>query len=80
MKTRIQKWGNSLAMRIPKHIAQEVGLHEGQEVDVFSEDGKLVAKPSQNVCFELSLLLKKVNRKNIHGETSWSESVGKEIV
>ena len=45
MKTRVQKWGNSLALRIPKSFASEVGLKSESPVEVSMEDGKLVIAP-----------------------------------
>ena len=42
MRTRIQKWGNSLALRIPKSFAAEVKLEQGSEIEVSLVDGKLV--------------------------------------
>ena len=45
MKTRVQKWGNSLALRIPKSFASEVGLEKETSVEVSLSDGKLVITP-----------------------------------
>jgi antitoxin MazE len=45
MKTRIQKWGNSLVLRIPKSFASEVGLQNESPVDLSMEDGKLIIAP-----------------------------------
>ena len=46
MRTRIQKWGNSLALRLPKHLAQEVGLTDDSHVHVVARDGKLEIDPA----------------------------------
>ena len=45
MKTRVQKWGNSLAIRIPKAFASQTGLAEDVEVSLELEKGKLVIRP-----------------------------------
>ncbi|USR89504.1 AbrB/MazE/SpoVT family DNA-binding domain-containing protein [Phormidium yuhuli AB48] len=45
MVATVAKWGNSLALRIPQHILQEIELVEGAEVDLVVIDGNLVVKP-----------------------------------
>jgi antitoxin MazE len=45
MQARIQKWGNSLAMRIPKAIAQDIGLSEGSKVEIVAKGGVLKIQP-----------------------------------
>lgn len=45
MKTRVQKWGNSLAVRIPKSFAAEAGLHANASVELSLVDGALVLFP-----------------------------------
>ncbi len=45
MKTRIQKWGNSLALRIPKSFAEEAGLREDAAVELSLAEGRLVVQP-----------------------------------
>ncbi|MHB8104169.1 MAG: AbrB/MazE/SpoVT family DNA-binding domain-containing protein [Dehalococcoidales bacterium] len=79
MKTRIQKWGNSLALRIPKSFADEVGLKKESSVEVSLADGKLViatvAKPKP----KLKQLLAKVTKDNQQHEFDTGSAVGKEI-
>ncbi|MFA4837666.1 MAG: AbrB/MazE/SpoVT family DNA-binding domain-containing protein [Dehalococcoidia bacterium] len=79
MKTRIQKWGNSLALRIPKSFAQEVGLESSSPVDILLEDGKLVVVPEAGPKFLLEELLKQVTKDNLHDEVKTGTPVGKEI-
>src|SRR5688572_9719403 len=57
MKTRIQKWGNSLALRIPKSFALETGLDQDAMVDVALVDGKLIVTPLQTPSITLEQLL-----------------------
>jgi antitoxin MazE len=45
MRTRVQKWGNSLALRIPRSFAVEIGLSENLAVDPCVADGRLVVQP-----------------------------------
>ena len=79
MRTRIQKWGNSLAVRIPRSYAVESRIEEGTEVRVSVEDGKLVVVPEVPPEFKLSELLDGINKKNIHREISTGGPVGREI-
>jgi antitoxin MazE len=79
MVTRIRKWGNSLALRIPKCFALEVGLEQGKPVEVSMEKGKLVIKPVAKPRFSLKDLLAKVSTRNLHREVETGPALGKEI-
>ncbi len=79
MKTRIQKWGNSLALRIPKSFADEVGLQKETSVDVSLADGKLVIATVAEPKPTLRQLLTKITKENMHGEFDTGTAVGKEI-
>ncbi len=76
MKARIQKWGNSLALRIPKPFAAEVGLEEDTPVDLLLEDGRIVIEPVPEPTLEE--LLSQVNETNLHGEVESGPPRGKE--
>ena len=78
MNARVQKWGNSLALRIPRPFALEVGLQENSEVELSLEDGTLVVRPVRRVRFDLSELLAKVTPRNRHAEIEVGKPVGKE--
>ena len=60
MQTKVQKWGNSLALRIPKSFAVEVGLTDNIPVDLSLVDGKLVVTPLVPTTFKLHELLAQV--------------------
>ncbi|MEA2345376.1 MAG: antitoxin MazE [Thermoanaerobaculia bacterium] len=79
MRTRVQKWGNSLALRIPKAFAQEVGLEQDGEVDLSVEKGRLVVVPPVTPSYTLEELLAGIRPSNLHEETDWGPPVGKEI-
>ena len=79
MKTRVQKWGNSLALRIPKVFALEVGLENDSEVDLSVQGGRLVLAPPAPKTYSLEELLAAVRPSNLHNETDWGAPVGKEI-
>lgn len=76
MRTTIQKWGNSLGVRIPKVIAAELGLESGSEVDLFEESDKIIIQPQNGQ--RLKDLLSRINAGNLHGEIESGDSVGKE--
>ncbi|MEK6635210.1 MAG: AbrB/MazE/SpoVT family DNA-binding domain-containing protein [Planctomycetota bacterium] len=79
MKTRIQKWGNSLALRIPKSFANEVGLEQDSSVEVSLKDGKLVISSAAKSKLTLKRLLAQVTRDNRHSEVDTGPAVGSEV-
>lgn len=79
MKTRIQKWGNSLALRIPKSFANEVGLEQDSPVEVSLEDGKLVIEAVTKSKLTLRRLLAQVTKDNRHAEFDTGPAVGSEV-
>ncbi len=78
MLTKIQKWGNSLGLRIPKSFATEAAIEAGSTVDIAIEDGGLVVRPLRRPRYSLAELLREVNARNRHGEVSTGEPVGRE--
>lgn len=78
MQSRIQKWGNSLALRIPKAFARETGLFRGAPVDVSLEDGRLIVTPAPEPPMTLEQLLRQVTEDNIHREVDTGSATGKE--
>jgi antitoxin MazE len=79
MKTRVQKWGNSLALRIPKSFAEEIGLAENLAVDMSIAEGRLVIQPQSDEPLNLADLLRGVTDENRPGEWDTGPAVGKEI-
>lgn len=77
METRIQKWGNSLAIRIPKPFALEVGLEQNSLVAVSVSEGKLILEPVKP-SYSLEELLAHVTKDNLHQEVETGLSVGNE--
>ncbi len=77
MLTKVQKWGNSLAVRIPKAFADELGLENNAVVEMTLNDGQLVVKiaPRQPTLEEM---LAQVTPENIHEEIDDGGSVGRE--
>ena len=78
MKTRIQKWGNSLAVRIPKSFAAETQIEQGTLVEVSLQDGKLVVTPLRQPAVTLEALLEGVTPEYLHHEVDTGPAVGVE--
>ena len=79
MITKVQKWGNSLGLRIPKSFAAEVQVEAGSSVDISVENGGLVVRPMRRKKYVLSELLRLVTSRNIHDEIATGEPVGGEV-
>lgn len=79
MRTRVQKWGNSLAVRIPKPFANEIGLEQDSPVEVSMLDGKLVLSPIHEAALSLDQLLEKVTKDNLHHEVDSGPVMGNEV-
>jgi antitoxin MazE len=78
METKIQKWGNSLALRIPRSFAKEAQVAEGSTVDLAIENGCLRVRPVRARRYVLRELLKGVSRRNLHAEVQSGGPVGRE--
>jgi len=78
MKTRVQKWGNSLALRIPKSFAVEAGLGENVPVELSINKGKLVVESAGPKRITLAKLLRGITNENAPTEWNTGPSVGKE--
>jgi antitoxin MazE len=79
MQTRIQKWGNSLAIRIPKPFAIEVGLDQNSVVEVSVSEGRLLLEPVVEAQYTLEQLLAEVTEANLHSEVVTEPAVGNEV-
>jgi antitoxin MazE len=78
MRTRVQKWGNSLAVRIPRSFAAEAGFEKESPVDISLEDGKLVVSAVTQAVPTLGELLAAVTEDNIHREIDTGSASGDE--
>jgi antitoxin MazE len=76
MLIKVQKWGNSLAVRIPSAFAKEIGLSPNTEVELKLEDNKLVIVPNRKK--QLEKLLEQITPENLHSEVDWGEKSGRE--
>jgi antitoxin MazE len=78
MCTQIARWGNSLAIRIPKALATELDLDESAEVEISVENGRLVLTPVRPG-YTLEQLVAGISDDNLHGETDTGAPVGAEV-
>jgi antitoxin MazE len=79
MKARIQKWGNSLALRIPKSFASDSSLEQGSVVDLSLDNGRMIVERISEEEYSLEDLLARVTKKNLHSEVDFGTPVGKEV-
>ena len=78
MKVQVQKWGNSLALRIPKSFAVESNIGQGSTVEVSLENGRIIVFPVAEPEFSLDEMLSQITPENLHGEVDTGSSVGQE--
>ena len=71
-------WGNSLGVRIPRGLADEVGVGAGTEVSLTAKDGELVLRPSLPSRLRLADLLAGITPENIHASVDTGDAVGSE--
>ena len=79
MQTKIKKWGNSLAIRIPKSFALNAKLRQDELVDLSIEKDQIIITPIGSKEYSLDELLEGVSESNLHGEFDTGVPVGKEI-
>ena len=79
MRSKIKKWGNSLALRIPKLLALDANLKLNKLVDLSIDKGSIIIVPIDEKEYSLEKLLEGVSKNNLHGEFDTGTPVGKEI-
>ncbi len=79
MQTKVQKWGNSLAVRIPKPFVKEVHLASGTVIDLSVDHGRLLIDPNVDSEIHLTDLLGGITKSNLHAEIETGEAVGLEV-
>ena len=80
MTTKLQKWGNSYAVRIPKNLIQDIKLSQGSEIEIKYHNQSLVMKPKKQKEYTLKELLKGITLKNRHKLIFDGPDVGKEKI
>jgi antitoxin MazE len=79
MDATVSKWGNSLAIRLPRAFVKELGLTDGAAVDLSLSEGGLLVTPARPAPPCLAELLAGVTRRNLHGEVDTRAAVGREV-
>lgn len=75
--TQVARWGNSLGLRLPKAVAREARLGEGDTVEVSVQDGAIIVRPAQTT-YSLHELVSRITPRNRHEETDWGKPKGTE--
>jgi antitoxin MazE len=78
MHAQVAKWGNSLAVRIPKAVARETGLMQGTTVQMTTANGGLLITPAARR-YGVKQLVSSITPQNRHAETDWGGPVGQEV-
>jgi antitoxin MazE len=78
VKVRVQRWGHSLAVRIPKSFAADTRIQQGTEVELSIDHGWLIISPVSPGEILLEELLEGVTPENLHGEFETGPAVGAE--
>lgn len=79
MRRRVQKWGNSLGLRIPKGLAMATGLVPGSQVDLSVDDGRLVVAPVAVASYGLEDLVAGITKANVHDIEEFGATLGNEV-
>ena len=79
METTIQKWGNSLGVRLPKNVTESQSLKAGSIVRITTNKSGIAITLQKKSTPTLSFLLKGVSAKNLHAELDWGNARGGEI-
>lgn len=78
VRVKIQKWGNGLALRLPKRFAELLGVEDGCEVELLYQDAMLLVKLPRNQPYTLEEFVSRITDENRHGEIDTGPSVGNE--
>jgi antitoxin MazE len=79
METNIQKWGNSLGVRLPKQLAEKQSLKAGTKVRVTESKGGVSIEVIKSKPTSINELVKNITPSNLHDETDWGPVVGNEV-
>lgn len=78
MKTKVSRWGNSLALRLPKKLATSHRIFEDSSVEIIEKEEGLLLRPSMRETYNLDELLKEVTKENAHEEVPTGPARGRE--
>ncbi len=78
-KAQVAKWGNSLAVRIPRAVAEQARLREGDAIEIEALDGHVELRPTEKIP-TLEEFVARITKENRHKETAWGPDLGQEII
>jgi antitoxin MazE len=79
MSITLHRWGNSVGLRVPKPMLEQLGLAEGSHVDVRIEAGRLIIEPARHGRMTMAELLEGFAQDNVPGEVEWGGAAGREV-
>ena len=83
MSTKLQKWGNSLAVRIPDDVVEDAGFRPGTEVTVRKVRNTVVIAPARikksGTNIHIDEMIERITPETLHGEVDWGAPMGKEV-
>lgn len=81
MTTKVQKWGNSQGLRLPRHILEDANISIGDDVDVSVKGGEIIISPVKRIHgkYKLQDILSRIPKDYVPEEIDWGKPVGKEV-
>ena len=79
MEAKLQKWGNSDGIRIPKSILKSLGLKTNDIVNITEDDDRIIITIPKVRRISLEERFKNYQGENLAKEFEWDEPVGREI-
>ena len=79
MVAKAQKWGNSLAVRLPKTMAEECGIQADTPIEIVREENTIIIKAMPKKQISLDALLAEITEENVHTEVQTGKPVGREL-
>lgn len=79
MEIQVKKWGNSLGIRIPQAIANQINIQDGSKINLVLKNNKIELIPAISEEYSLNDLIALISETNLHNEISYGQPQGKEI-
>jgi antitoxin MazE len=79
MRAKVQRWGNSLGVRLPKKLAEDVRVADGSLVELSIERGRLLLTPVVEPTYSLAALVAGITPRNRHASVDWETPLGHEV-
>ena len=75
-RSHIAKWGSSLAVWIPKPVAEQWGVREGSRIEMIPRGDRLVMRRK---AYDLETILDRITPETLHSEVDTGSAVGDEV-